>query len=135
MTSTPAINKPHCAQNSNSAVHAKKKTGDTNTYTLADFAALSVLSSLVEHFGRVSHMGILDPSYSFFMSKTRDAALYYKVQNKIAVVGGDPLCRPDRYRTFLEEFQQFRKQNGWGIAYLGATDEFVRWAREQKKCV
>ena len=113
----------------------KKRNGDINTFTLDEFAALFALSSLVERFGRVSHMGILDPSYSFFINQTRDAALSYKVQNKITVVGGDPLCRPDQYSSFLDEFRRFRKQNGWGIAFLGATDSFVKYARHERKCV
>ena len=49
-----------------------------NTFTLGDFAALAALESLAERYGRVSHMGILDPSYTFFINQARTAALYYK---------------------------------------------------------
>jgi len=113
----------------------KKKKADGNTFTLDDFAALTALNSLFERWGRASHMGILDPSYSFFMSKQRNAALYYKVKNKTAIVGGDPLCPADLYPALLEEFRRFRKQHGWGIAFLGATDNFIGYAKQQKKWV
>ena len=130
-----SISIPSNASSKVPAKPSKKRENDINTFTLDDFAALSALASLVERFGRVSHMGVLDPSYSFFMNKDRDAALYYKVKDKIAVVGGDPLCRPDQFPSFLEEFRKFRKHKGWGWAFLGATDDFVRYAKQQKKWV
>ncbi|KAI1610090.1 hypothetical protein EDD36DRAFT_468141 [Exophiala viscosa] len=110
----------------------KKKSKDIHTFTLDDFAAISALSTLVERYGRVSHMGVLDPSYSFFMSKDRQAALYYKVKNNIAVVGGEPLCSPDRYDSVFEEFRRLRKHRGWGIALLGASDSFLSYANGKK---
>ncbi|KAK4938329.1 hypothetical protein LTR10_021213 [Elasticomyces elasticus] len=110
----------------------KRKSKDIHTFTLDDFAAISALSTLVEKYGRVSHMGVLDPSYSFFMSKDRQAALYYKVKNNIAVVGGEPLCSPDRFDSVFEEFRRLRKHRGWGIALLGASDSFLPYANEKK---
>lgn len=104
----------------------------SNIFSLDDFAAIAALESLIERYGRVSHMGILDKSYSFFLSRTGDAALYFKVKNKTAVVGGDPLCRPDQFPAVLEEFKKYRKKNGLAIAFLGASDRLMRFAREQK---
>ena len=49
-----------------------------NTFTLSDFAAIAALESLAERYGRVSHMGMLDPSYTFFITQARTAALYFK---------------------------------------------------------
>lgn len=135
LTSAHASSGHSSSQVTQTTARQKKRKYDINTFTLDDFAALGALSSLVERFGRVSHMGILDPSYNFFMNKSRNAALYYKVRDKIAVVGGDPLCYPDQYQDLLQEFRQFRKKKGWGIAYLGATDDFAQDARQQKKCV
>ncbi|KAF2099168.1 hypothetical protein NA57DRAFT_76400 [Rhizodiscina lignyota] len=108
----------------------KWKRGN-NIFSLGDFAAMAALESLIERYGRVSHMGILDQSYSFFLSSTMDAALYFKVENKIAVVGGDPLCRPDEYPAVLEEFKRYRKKKGLGIAFLGASGQLASFAREQ----
>ncbi|RDW75534.1 hypothetical protein BP6252_06676 [Coleophoma cylindrospora] len=82
-------------------------------FDLSEFAALSALEELVSNHGKISHMGILDPSYIFFITSDRTAALYYKMKKKIAVVGGDPLAK------------------GWGIAFLGASDKFVEHVQKQ----
>ncbi|EXJ68540.1 uncharacterized protein A1O5_08333 [Cladophialophora psammophila CBS 110553] len=112
--------------------YPKRKKNDIHTFTLDDFTAIEALSSLVERFGKVSHMGILDPSYRFFMTKDRQAALYYKVRNNVAVVGGDPLCEPVEYDRLLEEFRRLRKRRRWGMVFLGATDDFASYASKQK---
>jgi len=52
---------------------------DRETFDLNDFTALASLEDLICRYGRVSHMGILDKSYTFFITKDRKAALYYKV--------------------------------------------------------
>lgn len=103
-----------------------------NTYTLRDFAAIAAVESLAERYGRVSHMGILDPSYTFFINQARNAALYYKVKNNVAVVGGDPLCERELFPQILKEFATYRKAHKHGIAFLGASDEFAAYAKEQK---
>ena len=112
--------------------HHKKEKNSNHTFTLNDFTAVTALSSLVERYGRVSHMGILDPSYSFFLTKDRQAALYYKVRNNVAVVGGDPLCAPADYDKVFGEFRTLRKRKRWGIVFLGATDHFASYAHQRK---
>lgn len=100
-------------------------------FDLNDFAALAALEGLIEQYGRVSHMGILDKSYTFFITVDRKAALYYKVKNKIAVVGGDPLCEPSLFPQVLSEFEKYRKKHSWGIAFLGAGEVFVEHMQKQ----
>jgi hypothetical protein len=112
--------------------YPKRKGNDIHTFTLHDFAAITALSSLVERYGRVSHMGVLDPTYSFFMTRDRQAALYYKVRNNVAVVGGDPLCDPADYDRVLDEFRGLRKRRRWGIVFIGATDSFAAYAEKKK---
>ena len=102
----------------------------SQTYTLGHFAALRALGALFEKHSTISHMGILDPTYTFFMNKSRTAALCYKVKNKIAVVGGDPLCSTAQWPALLAEFAQFRQRHGFRIAFLGASMEFVGYATE-----
>ncbi|KKA23752.1 hypothetical protein T310_2204 [Rasamsonia emersonii CBS 393.64] len=101
-------------------------------FTLDDFAAMVALESLFARYGRVSHMGILDKSYSFFVNKARTAALHFKVHNGVAIVGGDPLCEPSQYSALLEEFARYRKEFGWKLAFMGASDVFLQYAREKK---
>ncbi|KAH8689087.1 hypothetical protein BGW36DRAFT_391741 [Talaromyces proteolyticus] len=101
-------------------------------FTLEDFAAMKALEVLFVRYGRVSHMGILDKSYSFFINKAHTAALYFKVRNKIAIVAGDPLCPPQHYSSLLAEFRKYRKAFGWGISFMGASDTFAAYAREKE---
>jgi hypothetical protein len=129
---TASITSSSTSSLSDASVHHKKDRNGNSIFTLEDFTAVSALSSLVERFGRVSHMGILDPSYSFFLTKDRQAALYYKVRNHVAVVGGDPLCDPADYEKVLGEFRTLRKRKRWGIVFLGATDQFGSFAKKHK---
>jgi hypothetical protein len=107
------------------------KGRDREVFDLDDFTALASLQDLICKYGRVSHMGILDKSYTFFIAKDRKAALYYKIKNKVAVVGGDPLCSPHLFPLVLSEFAKYRKRWGLGIAFLGAGQTFVDYARTQ----
>ena len=131
ITSKKARSKEERASCANAPMKAKYKLSGS-IFSLDDLTAVTALENLVGHFGKVSHMGILDKSYSFFVSKARDAALYFKVHNKVAVVGGDPLCEPERYDSILTEFATYRKSFGWSIAFLGATSEFAAYAHNKK---
>ncbi|KAL1857651.1 hypothetical protein VTK73DRAFT_7980 [Phialemonium thermophilum] len=101
----------------------------SNVFTLDDFAAVAALQSLFERYGRAAHMGILDKSYRFFLASSANAALYFKVENKVAVVGGDPLCPPELFPAVLAEFRAYRKKHGLSIAFLGASDSLAAQAR------
>jgi hypothetical protein len=118
-------------QKKDRTIKAKYKKGG-HVFTLDDFSAIAALETLVDQYGKVSHMGILDKSYSFFVTTKRDAALYFKVRDKIAVVGGDPLCDPNRYDHLLAEFAEYRKMFDWGIAFLGATSTFAAYAQRKR---
>jgi hypothetical protein len=137
--STPATKLSHCLPSYQTSSHSNRKANlvvdsrrNPSTFTLGDFAAIAALESLAERFGRVSHMGILDPSYTFFINQERSAALYYKVKNNVAVVGGDPLCERELFPHLLKEFAVFRKARKYGIAFLGTSDDFAKYAKEQK---
>lgn len=113
------------------AVDIVRPKNPRNIFDLDDFAALSALEELIGRYGRVSHMGILDKSYTFFITEDRKAALYYKVKDKIAIVGGDPLCDTSLFPQVLCEFEKYRKKQGLGIAFLAAGQTFVAYARKE----
>jgi lysylphosphatidylglycerol synthetase-like protein (DUF2156 family) len=120
------------ALNPEAAVDILRPKNPRNIFDLDDFAALSALEELIGRYGRVSHMGILDKSYTFFITEDRKAALYYKIKDKIAVVGGDPLCDPSLFPQILSEFEKHRKKQGLGIAFLAAGQTFVEYAKKGK---
>ncbi|KAJ5114514.1 hypothetical protein NUU61_000273 [Penicillium alfredii] len=97
-----------------------------SVFSLDDFSTMTAIEGLAAHYGRVAHMGILDRSYRFFVNKKRTAALSFKVQNGVAIVGGDPLCEPDAVAGLLAEFAAYRRRHLWGIAFMGASESFVR---------
>jgi hypothetical protein len=108
-----------------------KEEGYRNVFTLRDFAAVDAISTLTDGYDRASHMGILDGSYSFFVTRALDAALCFKVKDHICLVGGDPLCPEELFPKVLEEFAQYRRKHNWGIIFVGASDAFASYARQQ----
>jgi hypothetical protein len=60
------------------AIEVLRPKNPRKIFELDDFAALSALEDLIGRYGRVSHMGILDKSYTFFITEDRKAALYYR---------------------------------------------------------
>lgn len=121
----PTPGRPIVSENSDPASTSKinarnKATGYTNIFTLGDFAAVDAISTLTDSYGRVSHMGILDGSYSFFVSSGLDSALCFKVKDHVCLVGGDPLCPDELVPELLDQFAKFRKKHNWGLIFIGA---------------
>lgn len=101
---------------------------------IASLYAHTVASNFIwmSQYAQVSHMVMLDRSYSFFITEKRDAALCFKVKDHVAVIGGDPLCQEASVGDLLREFEIYRKKLGWGIAFLGATSKFAQYAQKRK---
>jgi len=76
-------------------------------------------------------MGILDDSYQFFITKNLDAALYFKVKDNICLVGGDPLGPEELLPDLLKQFARYRRKHNWGMIFVGASDTFLAYAKEQ----
>ncbi|KAJ5677526.1 uncharacterized protein N7477_003159 [Penicillium maclennaniae] len=125
-SSTPSLrvdSHPQTSSESLEKMASKSEQGDV--FCLDDFSTMTAIQRLTSQYGRVAHMGILDPSYRFFVNKARTAAVSFKVQNGIAIVGGDPLCEPDTIAGLMEEFATYRRKHHWGIAFMGASKSFV----------
>ena len=103
-----------------------------DTFTLDDIYSMEALDSLVERYSRVSHMVILDKSYTFFLSRARDAALYFKVKDKVAVVGGDPLCGPDLFPPFLKNSPSTEKGANGELHSWEPARNFTKYAKDQR---
>ncbi|KAH7129756.1 hypothetical protein B0J13DRAFT_529830 [Dactylonectria estremocensis] len=100
-------------------------------FTLDDFTAMANLETLIARYGQVSHMGILDRSYRLWLNRGGDGALYFMARNRVAVVGGDPLCPPERYSAVLDEFREYRRRHMLGISFLGTSEQFAKYAQER----
>ncbi|KAJ6134819.1 hypothetical protein N7523_001141 [Penicillium sp. IBT 18751x] len=97
-----------------------------NIFGVDDLCKVRAIVQLAGKYGRVAHMGILDPSYKFFVNKAGTGALSFKVENRVAVVGGDPLCETEMIAHLLTEFAAYRRQHHWGLAFMGASESFAR---------
>ncbi|KAJ5475127.1 hypothetical protein N7539_008193 [Penicillium diatomitis] len=103
------------------------RVGDAGAvFCLDDFATMTTIQRLTAQYGRVANMGILDPSYRFFVNRSHTGALSFKVRNKVAIVGGDPLCEPRMILSLLADFAAYRRKHKWGIAFMGASADFVK---------
>lgn len=103
-----------------------------SSYNLRDFAALDVIETLLSRHGTASHMGVRDPSYTFFVNESRTGALCYKLLDNVAVITGDPLCYPTQFSTLLEEFRLFCKAQDWSVALMAASTHMAALAQEKK---
>ncbi|RJE23188.1 Uncharacterized conserved protein DUF2156 [Aspergillus sclerotialis] len=131
VTCYPSISDVPLDRPAHSAPMKLKYREHANIFCLDDLKTTDTIKQLAADYGRISHMGILDRSYSFFMNEARTAALSFKVQNKVAIVEGEPLCDPDSFDGLLAEFEEYRKRFGWSIAFMGASGAFVDYARER----
>ncbi|KAK4869297.1 hypothetical protein LT330_006297 [Penicillium expansum] len=95
-------------------------------FRLDDFKTMTAIQQIAALHGRVAHMGILDHSYQFFVNKSRTAALSFKTQNGVAVIGGDPLCNKDEISELLSEFAAYRQRHHLSIAFMGASESFLK---------
>lgn len=99
--------------------------------TLDSFSQTRAVDALVEKYGRTSHMFIKDKGANFFVGCDGNAALCFRVNAKVAIVLGDPLCTPDLYMSIIDEFALYRRKQGWDIIIQAVGDEFVRQSRER----
>ncbi|KAI9744818.1 MAG: hypothetical protein M1818_001743 [Claussenomyces sp. TS43310] len=127
---SPILASAPCAAKTSRPAKTRGDNHHGSVFTLDDFAAVEALNSLIAQYSRVSHMGVLDSSYNFFVTQAKDAALYFKVKEHICIVGGDPLCPPELLPVLLDQFAQYRRQQNWGIIFVGASDDFVAYAKQ-----
>jgi lysylphosphatidylglycerol synthetase-like protein (DUF2156 family) len=82
---------------------------------------------IAAQYGTMSHMGLLDPSYTVFVNEGRTGAICFKTLYKVAVVMGDPICHTEHTHSVLSELNKYRRRKHWDMAVLGAKEEVVRY--------
>lgn len=117
----------------NPTVRKFEQPGDGSTIMhLDDVSASTALEGLMEKWGGVQHGGMLDKQYHFFVNAAHDAAISFIIKDKVAVLGGDPLCDPSQYASVLAEFKRYRKHKGLKIAILGGGPELLAFAKKSR---
>jgi lysylphosphatidylglycerol synthetase-like protein (DUF2156 family) len=95
--------------------------------SLSKTASIRDVERIAAEYGTMSHMGLLDPSYTVFVNEGRTGAICFKPLYKVAVVMGDPICHPEHTHSVLSEFNKYRQRKHWDMAVLGAKEELVRY--------
>lgn len=66
---------------------------------------------------------------ALFFEPRRTAALGYRVVGGVALVSGNPVGPPPRWRELLTAFTSYAHERGWRVAALGATEDATAvWA-------
>ncbi|KAL3453547.1 hypothetical protein BJX65DRAFT_264241 [Aspergillus insuetus] len=100
--------------------------------SLSKTASTRDVERIAAQYGSMSHMGLLDPSYTIFVNDERTGAICFKTLYKVAVVMGDPMCDPEHIHTLLSQFTQYRRRKHWDMAVLGAKEEVVQYYSKEK---
>ncbi|GKZ31100.1 hypothetical protein AbraIFM66950_011197 [Aspergillus brasiliensis] len=94
-------------------------------------STLSTIAHLAAKYSQVSHMSLLDPSYTIFLNTTHTAALCFKVVHQTAIIAGDPISDEESIPSLLSEFKTYRKARLLGMAFLGASPRLTHYAQAQ----
>ncbi|GLA00538.1 hypothetical protein AnigIFM60653_009288 [Aspergillus niger] len=92
---------------------------------------LTSITHLAAKHSQVSHMSLLDPSYTIFLNTTHTAALCFKVVHQTAIIAGDPISSEENITSLLSEFKTYRKAHLLGMAFLGASPRLTHYAETQ----
>jgi lysyl-tRNA synthetase class 2 len=65
---------------------------------------------------------VLRGDKSYFFDDEESAFLAYKVVGGVAIVSGDPIGPPERFRGLVASFLAFARSRGWRLAVLGASE-------------
>lgn len=83
---------------------------------------------LIRRYGSLTSDALLDPSCHYYMENSIQGLIGYKLENKTAVVFGDPVCAPKDTAALTENFHDFCREQGWSTVYISTSEDFARWA-------
>jgi len=73
---------------------------------------------------------VLRGDKSYFFDADEASFVAYKVVGGVAVVSGDPIGPPGRFRALIGAFLEFARSRGWRVAILGASEQALHLYRE-----
>lgn len=107
--------------------------GQSKSYSLSDLNAFQAVEQLVSRYGRMTHMGVRDHNYDLFLNKSKTGVISYRlVDERVAVISGDPICPVSQYLDLLNEFQHYCKERHWQWAMQGGSPEMAKIAKEKE---
>lgn len=67
----------------------------------------------------------LAPENAHFLSPGEEGLVSYRLANKVAVVPGDPVCKPGSIERVTRSFLDFCTLRDWRVAFYQATTEYL----------
>jgi len=68
----------------------------------------------------------LENDKTLFFSEKIEGVIPFGVVGDVIIVCGDPVCAPEDFKTFLQEFNDFCENNLYYSVFLGTTAAFVK---------
>lgn len=91
---------------------------------------LETVRSIVRRWGwNGTSYQILNPGFTFWLDRERDAAAGYVERYGVRVVGGAPICADHRFDEVIQSFERDAAAAGCGVAYFGAERRIADLAR------
>ena len=81
---------------------------------------------VLRHGWNTTSYQILNPVFSHWFSDTGDAVVGVVKRRRVWVVGGAPVCPPDRLEPVTREFEEAARRAGAGVCYVGAQDRLAQ---------
>lgn len=85
------------------------------------------VEELIRSYGHGPSIALLDPCCHLFYSDGVEGVIGYRVLNGLAIVYGDPVCPDEAIPQLLAAFQDYCKENKWGIIFVLTTRSFTEW--------
>src|SRR5579859_1562617 len=74
----------------------------------------------------------LAPENLHFLAPGEEGLVNYRLMNKVAVVPGDPVCKPGSIERVTRSFLDFCTFRGWRVAFYQTTPEYLSTYRALK---
>jgi Uncharacterized conserved protein len=84
--------------------------------------------ALVRRWGGSASDAVLDHTCSAFVVPGIEGFIGYRVENKCAVVYGDPLCALEDRERVVQAFHEFCEGRGYHVIYVMASENFAGWS-------
>jgi lysylphosphatidylglycerol synthetase-like protein (DUF2156 family) len=97
----------------------------------ATVSDLALVRSIVERYGTdtLSYFSLQD-GRSYFFDPTHQAFLSYRLWNTVALVGGDPVGRPDCFPRLIASFLEYAAATGLEPCLLGLSPAYLPLCEE-----
>ena len=85
-----------------------------------------LLEELVKKFGTTASISCFDAAYLFFFQDGIEGCIGYRIENRCAIVMGDPLCDEKQIFELTKAFIKHCKNKGMPVIFISASKNFTQ---------